>query len=495
MFNGAFRDLGRLVASALAEQSPGAAEEGEGGRPRPRAGAGNAGAGRSRSSPAGFHGHGRPIIIMSTPGGGFAGAPIESLFEEHAGPHGFIGGSSHGFVGPGGGLFMGPGGPGGGMMMGPGVSDADAGLMGQMMRAAVEQMFQNVAQEGAEDSQRAPPANESTRDALPRVVVTKEDMLDETNSTCAICFEEYRPGMRATRMFCGHLFCTTCIREWLRNANTCPVCRYELATDASREFERSRKERMSERTVRLRRGELSALRVPELRRLMVALAVSSDGCVEKSDLIKRLEDTKGIELTDDRPDILYDEDELRALGLPLLRTLMERYRLPLAPEEFDEEAERDEAIRRFEAAGRLGARSVAPAAAAALPAPPAAPLPAMLKVPPKLRTPTSSTGAEAVAPEAPPISDAARSTSSAATSGLRSMARAALRRPRSPSAAAAAASPMEGHRRPPGRTAAAPELATQRSPTSVRIRPSILRRRRGPAGSPTAGDEGPAAPP
>ena len=40
------------------------------------------------------------------------------------------------------------------------------------------------------------------------------------------------PGMRrpkpehhgsAQRMLCGHLFCTGCIREWLREANTCPA--------------------------------------------------------------------------------------------------------------------------------------------------------------------------------------------------------------------------------------------------------------------------------
>eukprot|EP00913_Durusdinium_trenchii_P010283 g9644.t1 len=48
-----------------------------------------------------------------------------------------------------------------------------------------------------------------------------------------------KPGFRATRMLCSHLFCNNCIREWLREANSCPVCRYELATDCE-EFEAGR---------------------------------------------------------------------------------------------------------------------------------------------------------------------------------------------------------------------------------------------------------------
>merc|ERR1719356_1607424 len=94
-----------------------------------------------------------------------------------------------------------------------------------------------------EQQPTVPPANESMRDALPRVVVTKEDQLDATNSKCAVCLEEYKAGVRATRMFCGHLFCTNYIREWLRTANSCPVCRFELATD-SEDYEAGRKDRM-----------------------------------------------------------------------------------------------------------------------------------------------------------------------------------------------------------------------------------------------------------
>merc|ERR1719284_2159698 len=133
-----------------------------------------------------------------------------------------------------------------------------------------------VVERSLEEQQPAvPPANESMRDALPRVVVTKEDQLDATNSKCAVCLEEYKAGMRATRMLCGHLFCTNCIREWLRTANSFPICRFELATD-SQEYEAGRVERMRGRTTKLKRGELRMMRVPELKRLMRALGVSGE---------------------------------------------------------------------------------------------------------------------------------------------------------------------------------------------------------------------------
>lgn len=42
---------------------------------------------------------------------------------------------------------------------------------------------------------------------------------------CTICHESALTG-RPTAIRCGHTFHFTCLAEWLRNANTCPVCRY-----------------------------------------------------------------------------------------------------------------------------------------------------------------------------------------------------------------------------------------------------------------------------
>lgn len=230
--------------------------------------------------------------------------------------------------------------------------------MGQVM----EQVLRAVIERSIEEQRPAvPPATESVRDALPRVVVTKEDLLDATNSRCAVCLEEYKPGARATRIFCGHLFCTGCIREWLRSANSCPVCRWELATD-NESYESGRRERMCNRVARLRAGELRMLRVPELRQLMRALGVPVDGCLEKADLFRKLEAAPNVEVAPDehlglpRPkSLLYQRKELGSLELPLLRSLMERHRVLLdcGEQDLSEDEERDLVLKGFETAGWL----------------------------------------------------------------------------------------------------------------------------------------------
>jgi len=222
-------------------------------------------------------------------------------------------------------------------------SQLDA-VMAQAMHVMLERSMNE------EQPPQVHPAQEVLRDSLPRVVVTKEDQLDATNSKCAVCLEEFRTGARATRMFCGHLFCTACIREWLRTANTCPICRFELATD-SREYEAGRRQRMEGRVARLRIGELRMMRVPELKQLMKALGVSGEGCFEKADLIRKLGNTPEVEVAEDRMDIRYTEGELRCLEMPQLRCLLERHALSKASGDMDESQERNEAVEKFLAAG------------------------------------------------------------------------------------------------------------------------------------------------
>jgi hypothetical protein len=245
--------------------------------------------------------------------------------------------------------------------------------MGNAMQAMMEHITQSVVERSMQEQHTVPPASQACRDALPSVVLTKEDLLDSTNSKCSICLEEYKAGTRATRMFCGHLFCTSCIREWLDTADTCPVCRFELATDCA-EYEEGRAERMKDRTARLHEGELRAMKVPDLRRVMVALGVSGDGCVEKAELISRLGDTPGVEVTPDREDIFYEDADLDSLELPLLRTLLERHRIPPLEHEGSfpadskpeseagdgSDEERVEVLRRFAAAGMMGISKAMP---------------------------------------------------------------------------------------------------------------------------------------
>lgn len=310
MFNGSAEDLARLIAALAA------------GRTLLRAGSEDGREGATSAETTGQQA-GRSLLLVSIPGLGVVGAALAPDGQESGQvPFGsFIPGEGH------------------------------------AMQAAMEQVMQFMMERSIQEQQPSvPPANESTRDALPRVVVTKEDQLDDINSKCMVCFEEFKAGMRATRMFCGHLFCTNCIREWLRTANSCPICRFELATD-SQEYEEGRLQRMRGRVTRLKGGELMMMRVPELKRLMRALGVSGEGCLEKVDLIRQLGATPGIELTHDRKDIFYEESELQSLEMPHLRSLMERYRMKPPTGDMNEAEERAAALNHFAAAGWIGART------------------------------------------------------------------------------------------------------------------------------------------
>ena len=46
--------------------------------------------------------------------------------------------------------------------------------------------------------------------------------------TCPVCVSEIELGESAMFMPCGHIFHPECLKPWLIDHNTCPVCRHEL---------------------------------------------------------------------------------------------------------------------------------------------------------------------------------------------------------------------------------------------------------------------------
>ncbi|EIE26699.1 hypothetical protein COCSUDRAFT_59218 [Coccomyxa subellipsoidea C-169] len=61
-------------------------------------------------------------------------------------------------------------------------------------------------------------------DQLPTACAGKADLSCE----CHICMDCFSRGTHMTRLPCEHRFCSTCIRKWLHDHRTCPVCRYEF---------------------------------------------------------------------------------------------------------------------------------------------------------------------------------------------------------------------------------------------------------------------------
>ena len=52
-----------------------------------------------------------------------------------------------------------------------------------------------------------------------------------SGQSCAICLEDFGPKAKAKQLPCEHLFHESCVIEWLERHNSCPVCRFALASE------------------------------------------------------------------------------------------------------------------------------------------------------------------------------------------------------------------------------------------------------------------------
>ena len=168
-----------------------------------------------------------------------------------------------------------------------------------------------------------PPASKRVVSKLPQIVVTKEDLdEDSTNVECAICLADQKIGQIATKLPCGHIYCPECLKPWLLKSCSCPVCRFELETDDP-EYEPIRKEKMRNHKLRFRISELRVMSVGDLRRLLTTLGISSAGCLEKSELIDRLESSGRVVIVKSASNAqIYGFHELMGMTPVQLRNLM-----------------------------------------------------------------------------------------------------------------------------------------------------------------------------
>ncbi|ETV78700.1 hypothetical protein, variant [Aphanomyces astaci] len=83
----------------------------------------------------------------------------------------------------------------------------------------------------------APPAAKTVLDALPKVHISQDEV--DNKHDCAVCKDVYELKEEALRLPCAHDFHSHCILPWLKQHNSCPVCRFELPTD-DQEYESTR---------------------------------------------------------------------------------------------------------------------------------------------------------------------------------------------------------------------------------------------------------------
>ncbi|KAH7190821.1 hypothetical protein DER44DRAFT_903702 [Fusarium oxysporum] len=77
-------------------------------------------------------------------------------------------------------------------------------------------------------SNAAPPATEEALRNLERKPVDKQMLGSEGKAECTICIDEMKEGDMATFLPCNHWFHEECVTLWLKEHNTCPICRTSI---------------------------------------------------------------------------------------------------------------------------------------------------------------------------------------------------------------------------------------------------------------------------
>ncbi|KAL3633446.1 D-lactate dehydrogenase [Castilleja foliolosa] len=105
---------------------------------------------------------------------------------------------------------------------------------------------------------RVPPASKEVVAKLPVNIVT-EQVLSKLgkDAVCSICQENLIVDDKMQELPCKHMFHPPCLKPWLDEHNSCPICRHELKTD-DHAYE-SRKEREKEEEEE-RKGAANAVR-------------------------------------------------------------------------------------------------------------------------------------------------------------------------------------------------------------------------------------------
>lgn len=108
---------------------------------------------------------------------------------------------------------------------------------------------------------KVPPASKEVVAKLP-VSIVSEEMLKKlgADAECAICKENLIVSDSMQELPCKHMFHPPCLKPWLDEHNSCPICRHELQTDDHAYESRKEREREAEEE---RKGAANAVREGE----------------------------------------------------------------------------------------------------------------------------------------------------------------------------------------------------------------------------------------
>ena len=87
-----------------------------------------------------------------------------------------------------------------------------------------------------------PPAAQSAVEKLVNLKITDKKLKEfGIENSCPVCKEDFVINEDCLLMPCEHHFHKDCLIPWLKERNSCPVCRFELPTD-DEDFEKRKKE-------------------------------------------------------------------------------------------------------------------------------------------------------------------------------------------------------------------------------------------------------------
>ncbi|KAI1876979.1 hypothetical protein JX265_000249 [Neoarthrinium moseri] len=113
-------------------------------------------------------------------------------------------------------------------MLGPGAVHGDAVYSQEGLDRIISQLMEQNPSSNA-----PPPASEETIAKLPRKKLDEQMLGPELKGECTICIDEMKLGDEAVVLPCKHWFHDECVVLWLKEHNTCPICRAPIEGDAA----------------------------------------------------------------------------------------------------------------------------------------------------------------------------------------------------------------------------------------------------------------------
>ena len=99
-----------------------------------------------------------------------------------------------------------------------------------------------MSEEEAHRRQRAKRAKKEAVDRLPIIKIEQKHCKKKGQRyeppTCTVCCDVIELNKKGMFMPCGHIYHPDCLKPWLEQANTCPVCRFDLPLEEPENAER-----------------------------------------------------------------------------------------------------------------------------------------------------------------------------------------------------------------------------------------------------------------